>query len=107
MFENLVDGHGVHFAAIVVAGLDGVLQVASGGLGGEVVGDDVACAVLLLDPGEIWHGDPDGTAVDGKADIGGVGVACGDGDDGSLPFAVEVFACPAVGHFEVFIHGWF
>src|SRR5271168_4833770 len=40
VFEDLVDGHGIHFAAIVVAGLDGVLEVAASGLGGEVVGDD-------------------------------------------------------------------
>jgi hypothetical protein len=51
--EDLVDGHGVHLAAVVVAGLDGLLEVAAGGLGGEVVGDDLAGAALLLDPGEL------------------------------------------------------
>jgi hypothetical protein len=87
--EDLVDGHGVHLAAVVVAGLDGLLEVAAGDLGGEVVGDDLAGAALLLDPGEVGHGDPDGLAVDGEADVGGVGVAGGDGDDGALPGAVE------------------
>jgi len=32
-------------------------------------------------------------------------VACGDGDDGALPAAVEVFAGPAVGYMEIFVHG--
>ena len=90
VFEHLFDGHGVHLAAVVVAGLDGVLEIAARGLGGEIVGDDVAGAALLLDPGKVGHGDPDGLAVDGEADVCGVGVARGDGDDGSLPVAVEV-----------------
>jgi hypothetical protein len=107
VFEDLVDGHGVHLAAVVVAGLDGVLEIAAGGLGGEVVGNDVAGPTLLFDPGEVGHGDPDGATVDGEADIGGVGVARGDSDDSSLPLTVEVFAGPAVGHLEVFIHDWF
>src|SRR5271156_2310518 len=106
VLEDLVDGHGVHLAAVIIAGLDGVLEVAASGLGSKVVGDDVAGAAFLLNPGEIWHGDPDGTAVDGKADIGGVCVAGGDGNDGALPFAAKVFAGPAVCHFEVFIHDW-
>lgn len=107
VFEDLIDGHSVHFAAVVVAGSDGMLEVAAGGLGGEVVGDDVAGAALLLNPCEVRHGDPYGAAVDGKADIRGVGVAGGDGDDGALPFTAEVFACPSVSYSEVFIHGWF
>jgi len=103
----LVDGHGVHFAAIVVSGLDGVLEVAASRLSGEIVGDDMACSLFLLDPSEIGHGDPERTAVDGEADIGSVGMAGGDGDDGPLPDAVQLFAGPAVGYFEVFIHDWF
>ncbi len=107
VFQNLINGHGVHLATVVVTGLNGVLKVAAGGLRGQVVGDDVAGAALLLDPGQVWHGDPDRAAVDGEADIGGVGMAGGDGDDGSLPFAVQVFTGPAVGYLEVFIHDWF
>ncbi len=60
----------------------------------------------LLDPRQIRHGDPDGTTVDGEADVSGIGVAGGDGNYGSLPDAVEIFASPAVGYFEVFIHGF-
>jgi hypothetical protein len=56
---------------------------------GERVGDDVAGAALLLDPREVGEGDPDWLAVDGKADVDGVGVTRGDGDDGSLPDVVE------------------
>ncbi len=48
--ENLVDGHGVHLAAVVIARLDGMLQVAASGLGGEVVGDDMAGAALSARP---------------------------------------------------------
>ena len=81
-----------------------MLEVAAGGLCGEIVGDDVTSAALLLDPGDVGHGDPDRLAVDGKADVRGVSVARRDGDDGSLPGAVELFAGPAVGHFKIFIH---
>ena len=107
VLEDLVDGHGVHLATVVVSGLDGVLKVPASGLGSQVVGDNVTGAASLLDPGQVWHGDPDGTAIDGKTDVSGIGVAGGDGDDGSLPFAVKGFAGPAVGYLEVFIHGWF
>jgi hypothetical protein len=104
--EDLVDGHGVELAAVVVAGFDGLLEVAAGGLGGKVVGDDLAVAALLLNPGGVGHGDPEGFAVDRKADIGGVGVARGDGDEGSLPDAMLRFGGPAVDGHEVFIHGF-
>lgn len=103
--ENLFDGHRVHLTAVVVAGLNGMLEIAAGSLGGKIVGDDVACATLLLDPGEVGHGDPYRLAVYGKANVGSVGVTRGDGDDSSLPYTVELFAGPTVGHFEVFIHG--
>ena len=54
--EELVDGHGVrNLAAVVVAGLDGCLQIAPGDLCGERVRDDVAGAALLLDPGGAFH----------------------------------------------------
>ena len=38
LLQNLFDGHGIHFAAVVVAGLDGLLQVAAGDLRGQLVG---------------------------------------------------------------------
>ena len=107
VLEDLVDGHGVHLATVVVSGLDGVLKVPASGLGSQVVGDNVTGAASLLDPGQVWHGDPDRTAIDSETDVGGIGVARRDRDDGSLPFAVEGFAGPAVGYLEVFIHGWF
>jgi len=102
--EDFVDGHRVHLAAVVVAGLDGVFKIATGDLCREVVGDDLTGTVLLLDPGDVWQGDPDRPTVDGKADIGRVGVACGDGDDRPLPGAVQLLARLAICHFEIFVH---
>src|SRR5437764_2376876 len=84
-----------------------MLEIAAGSLGGQIVRNDVAGTALLFDPRQVRHGDPDGAAVDGEADVGGVGMAGSDGDDGSLPFAVQLFAGPAVGYLEVFIHGSF
>jgi hypothetical protein len=107
VFEHLLDGHRVHLAAVVVTGLDGMLEVTPGSLCGEIVGDDVAGTALVLNPGQVGHGDPDGLAVDGKSDVGGVCVPRGDGDDGPLPEAVELFPGPTVGHFKVFIHDCF
>ena len=103
--EDLVDGHGVHFAAVIVAGLDGLLEVVTGDLRGEGVGDDVAGALFLLDPCGARHGNPNGTAVDVEANIDGVGMAGGDGDDISGPAAAEGFSGPAVGNAKVFVHG--
>jgi hypothetical protein len=107
LFENFFDGHGVHLAAVVVAGLDGLLQIAAGGLGGERVGDGVAGAFLLLNPGKAGHGDPHSTVVDVETDVDGVGMASGDGDNVGLPAAVENFAAPAVGGVEILVHGFF
>ena len=47
----LGDGHGVDLAAGVVAFLDQLLQIAAGDLRGQLVGDHLAGALLLLHPG--------------------------------------------------------
>lgn len=107
VFEHFVDGHGVHFASVIVAGFDGLLEVAAGALGGKRVGYDVAGAFFLLNPGEAGHGDPDGAAVHVEANVDGVGVAGSDGDDIGCPAAVEGIAGPAVGYEKVFVHGYF
>jgi len=107
VFEDFVDGHGIHFASVIVAGFDGLFEIAASALGSERVGDDVAGAFFLFDPGEARHGDPDGAAVHVEADVDGVGVAGGDGDDVSCPAAVEGIAGPAVGYEKVFVHGYF
>src|SRR5258706_8481557 len=104
VFQNLIHGHRVHLATVIVTGLNGVLEVAAGGLGGQVIGDDVAGAALLLDPRQVWHGDPDGATVDSKADIGGVGMAGGKWEDGSPPFSMEVFGRRGVGYLEIFLN---
>jgi hypothetical protein len=79
----------------------------AGGLRGERVGDGVAGAFLLLDPGKAGHSDPDGAVVDVKTDVDSVGMAGGDGDDVGLPAAVQHFSAPAVGGVEIFVHGLF
>ena len=52
--EHFGHGHGVDFAARVVAFFDELLEIAAGDLRGEMVGDYFAGALLLLDPGCAW-----------------------------------------------------
>ena len=104
MVEDFRDGHGVDFAAGVVAFFDELAEIAAGDLHGELVSDDFATALLLFNPGGAGQGDPHGAAVDVEADVDCVGVAGGDGDHGAFPCAVQVFAGPSVGYVEVFVH---
>ena len=104
MLEDFFDAHGVHLTAGVVAFFDDGLQVMAGDLCGEVVGNDFAGALLLLDPGMAGHRDPHGLDVDVEANVNGVGVSGGDGHDIGLPAAMEIFAGPAVGDVEVLVH---
>jgi hypothetical protein len=103
--KNFRDGHGVDFAAGVIAFFDQLAEIAAGGLYRDLVGDDFAGALLLFDPGGAGHGDPHGAVVDIEADVDGVGVAGCDGHHSALPAAVQVFAGPTVGYVEVFVHG--
>src|ERR1039458_10615267 len=80
--EDLGDGHGVDLAAGVAAFFDDLLEVAAGDLRGELVGNDLAGALLLPGPGVQRQGDPHGAAVDVEAAVDGVGGAGGGGDDG-------------------------
>ena len=104
MFEDFLDGHRVHLAAGVVAFFDQALEIVACDLGGEIVGDDFASALLLLDPGEAGHGDPHRFAVHVESHIDGIGMARGDGYDVGFPAAMKIFAGPAVGYVEVFVH---
>ena len=111
VLEDLGGGDGVELAVGVVALCEEALEVAAGDLGGEGVGDDLAGALLLLDPGIAGQGDPDGAAIDVEADIDSVGVAGGDGHDVGSPAAVEVFTRPQVFCVEILVHvisvsGW-
>src|SRR5579884_3964044 len=96
MFEGIGDGEGVHFAAAVFARFDGPFQVVTGNVDGERIGDDVAGALVVLDPGGMRERDPDGASVGEELDVDGVGVAGGDGDDECLVGAVNVLISPAV-----------
>jgi hypothetical protein len=88
--QHLIDAHRIHLPAVVIAALDGLLQVASSGLRRKVIGDHLAVATLLFHPGKIRHRNPKGLAVHREADIGSVGVAGRDGDHGTLPHAVQL-----------------
>src|ERR1035437_5105444 len=102
--EYFGDCHGVDFAARVVAFFDQLLEVAAGDLCGQLVGDDLAGALLLFHPCGAGQGNPHGAAVDVESDIDGVGVAGGDGHHGALPAAVQVLAAPAVVYVKIFVH---
>lgn len=104
--EGVVDGDGVHLTGGIVAFFDQLLEVAAGNLYGEAVGDDLAGSLFLLDPRGAGQGDSHGSPADVEADVDCVGVAGGDGHDIGSPLAMEVFAGPAVGHVEVFVHGF-
>ena len=104
--QNFIDDvmNGVDFPLRVVTLFDELFEMAAGDLRGKLVGDDLAGARLLGDPGGVGQGDPHGAAVDIEADIHCIGVAGGDGHDGALPAAVKVFAAPAIGDMKVFVH---
>ena len=102
--KGFVYGGGVHFAGGVVAFLDQLLEVTSGDLDGDAVGDDLTGALLLLDPGGAGQGDTHWAPIDVEADIHGIGMTRSNGHDVCSPLAVEVFAGPAVGHVEIFVH---
>ena len=104
VLQNLLDADGVELAGAVQSLLDGALEIMPGGLSCERVGDDLAGALFLLHPGHGGQGDPDGSSIDVETNVHRIGMAGGDGDDGCLPGAVEVFAGPAVGYVEVFVH---
>jgi len=106
VLEDFFDAHGVDFTAGVVAFFNDGFEVVAGDLCCQLVGDDLAGALLLFDPGVAGEGDPHGPVVYVEADIDGVGVAGGDGHDVGFPAAVEVFAGPAVGYVEVFVHAF-
>ena len=94
----------VHLATAVFAGFDRPLQVMTGDLDSERIGDDLAGALVVFDPGRMRHSDPHGTAVGKKLDVDGVGVTRGNGDDKRLINAVDLFTGPAVVNAKVSVH---
>jgi len=104
MSQHFGNRDGVDLTISVVALFDELLEMPTGNLDGELVGDDLAGALLLLHPCGAGQGDPHGPAVDVKPNVYGVGVARGNRHDVGFPRAVKVFATPTVGHMEIFIH---
>ncbi len=102
--EDFFDGHGIDLAARIVALFDNLLEVAAGDLDGELIGNNHAGAFLLLDPGDAGQGDPHGAIIYIEADIHGIGVTGGDGNDVGFPAAMQVFAGPAVDNLKFFVH---
>ena len=102
--EHLRDAHGVGLTLGVKSLLHQLFQVAACNLSGEMISDGLAGTLLLRDPGGGGKGDPHGPAVHVEADIDCVSVTGGDGDAVGLPTAVQVFAAPAVGYVEIFVH---
>ena len=102
--QGFFRGYGVHLPGGVVAFLDELLEVPTGNLNSKLIGNDLARAIFLLNPGHARQGDRHRTAVHVETNVDGIRMAGGDGHNVGLPLAVEVFAGPAVGHVEVFVH---
>src|ERR1019366_6756032 len=104
MLESLVDGERIHFATQAFAGFQRRFQKMAGDFLRQGIGDQPSGAVLVLDPGRVRQGDPDGTPVDQELDVHRIGVAGGDGHHQGLVKAVYLFLGPAVGGGEVSEH---
>jgi len=102
--QRLGDGERVHFASPIFAGFDRPLQVVSGDLDRQRIGDDLASALVVFNPGSVGQSDPYGTTVGKKLDVDGVGVARGNGDNKRLINAVDLFTGPAVVNAKVSVH---
>ena len=104
MFESFGDAERIHLAAAVFAGFNRPFQVVAGDLDSERIGDDLACALVVLDPRGMRHSDPHGTAVGQELYVNGVGVTRGNGNDECLINAVDLFTGPAVVNAKVSVH---
>src|SRR6185312_3859133 len=104
MLESFGDTERVHLATAVLAGFNSPLQVVAGNLDSERIGDDLASALVVLDPRRVRHSDPHGTAVGQELYVNGVGVTRGDGDNKRLVNAVDLFTGPAVVNAKVSVH---
>ena len=88
----------------IAAALDRVLEIMSGDLNRQRVGDRASGALLVFDPGGVWKGDPDWMIVDEKFNIDGIGVPCRYGNNKRLVQAMELLPTPAIGSVKVFVH---
>jgi hypothetical protein len=87
------------------AGRESLLQVMAGNLNGKCVGDHLAGAIVVLNPGGVRERNPNRAPVDQELEIDGIGVACGDRYDQRLIDTVHFFLGPAVYGFEILVHG--
>jgi hypothetical protein len=69
------------------------------------VGDQLSSSLLVLDPGWMRKGNPDGPVFDEEFNVYGVGVPRGDGHDEGLVNAMNLLFGPSVSCGEVSEHG--
>ena len=102
--QRFVNGQGVHLTINAFAGFQGRLEVVTGDLDGERVGDELAGTILVLNPGRMRQGDPHRAASRQKLDIDRIGMSCSDGDNEGLINAVHFLPGPAIECMEISIH---
>jgi hypothetical protein len=106
MSQCFLDRKRVHLAAQTFAGPQSGLQIMPSNFHGERIRNGFAGALLVLHPGGVGQRHPDGSSVDQKLDIDGIGVPRGDGDDERLVDAVNLLLRPTIGGGEISKHGY-
>src|ERR1019366_3078847 len=91
VLESLIDGKRIHFAAQTFARFQRRLQKMACDFLRQGVCDRPPGAVLVLDPGRVWQGNPYRASVDQELDVHRISVASGDGHYQRLVEAVHFF----------------
>src|SRR6266404_9004300 len=104
VLESLIDGKRIHFTAQALARFQRRLQKMAGDFLCQGIGDQLAGAVLVLNPSRVRKGDPDWAPVDQELDVHRIGVAGGDGYDQGLVEAMYLILGPEDGGGEVSEH---
>ena len=104
MVESLLNGEGIHFSPCSFAGFEDGLQVVTGDLNRQRIGNYPAGTFLILNPRWMRQGDPEGPPIYQELDVHGVGMARGNGYDECLVDAVNFLLGPAVDGREITEH---